>query len=293
MQLIDGKKVAHHIREQIKQEVNQRREQGKKTPHLAAILVGNNPASEIYIHYKIKACEEVGFSSSLIRLSAQVSEAQLLEEIAKLNENPQIDGYIVQLPLPSHIAEDKVILSIDPDKDVDGFHPINIGRMVLGQKGFLPATPFGVLKMLEYYEIPTAGKHAVVLGRSHIVGTPMSILLSRKHPQGNASVTLLHSRSQHIEKTLQEADIVVAALGMPEFVRGSMLKKGAVVIDVGTTRVEDASKKSGYALKGDVHFDEAAEKAAFLTPVPGGVGPMTITGLLLNTLEAVKNKDNK
>jgi methylenetetrahydrofolate dehydrogenase (NADP+)/methenyltetrahydrofolate cyclohydrolase len=286
MQLLDGKLVSAAIKERIKKSVAGLRENGKKTPHLAAILVGNNGASETYVAAKVRDCEEVGFDSTLLRLDEKVSEQNLLNHISVLNDDPFIDGILVQLPLPAHIREELVISRISPDKDVDGFHPVSMGKMVAGLPTFIPATPYGIMLMLEHYAIPTSGKSAVILGRSHIVGTPMSILLSRNSPYGNCTVTLCHSRSQHVEDICRQADIVVAALGKPEFVTASMIKDGAVVIDVGITRLADSSKKSGYRLAGDVKFDEVAPKCSFITPVPGGVGPMTRAALLQNTYQA-------
>ena len=286
MQIMDGKLVAQAIKDQIKESVIEIKAKGKRSPHLAAILVGNNGASETYVASKVKDCEEVGFDSTLLRLDESVSEKNLLDHITLLNEDPDIDGILVQLPLPSHIREELVINTIDPSKDVDGFHPMSIGRMVNGLPTFIPATPYGIMLMLEHYQIPTSGKRAVVLGRSHIVGTPMSVLLSRNTPRGNCTVTLCHSRTKDIPDICREADIIVAALGIPGFVKGDMVKEGAVVIDVGITRVADASKKSGYRLLGDVQFDEVAPRCSYITPVPGGVGPMTRAALLKNTLNA-------
>jgi methylenetetrahydrofolate dehydrogenase (NADP+)/methenyltetrahydrofolate cyclohydrolase len=286
MQLLDGKVVSAAIKERIRQSVAGLRENGKKRPHLAAILVGNNGASETYVAAKVRDCEEVGFDSTLLRLDESVSEQNLLNHIGVLNDDPFIDGILVQLPLPSHIREQLVISRISPDKDVDGFHPVSIGKMVAGLPTFIPATPYGIMLMLEHYAIQTTGKNAVILGRSHIVGTPMSILLSRNSPYGNCTVTLCHSRSRHVEDICRQADIVVAALGKPEFVTASMVREGAVVIDVGITRLADSSKKSGYRLAGDVKFDEVAPKCSFITPVPGGVGPMTRAALLQNTFQA-------
>jgi methylenetetrahydrofolate dehydrogenase (NADP+)/methenyltetrahydrofolate cyclohydrolase len=251
---------------------------------LVAILVGNNGASETYVANKVKSCEQLGFDSTLLRFDPSISEEDLLNEVKKINDNPNLDGLIVQLPLPKHINPDKVMETIDPKKDVDGFHPINIGRMAKGLPAFISATPQGVLELLEYYKIETSGKHCVVVGRSQIVGLPMSILMQRNHPYGNATVTLTHSRTKNLPEVCASADILIAALGIPEFITGEFIKPGAVVIDVGLTRVEDSTKKSGFALKGDVKFDEAVEKAGYITPVPKGVGPMTIISLMKNTL---------
>ena len=286
MQLIDGKKIAEQIQTEIALTVAQRKEKGQKTPHLAAILVGSDGGSLTYVTAKVKACEKIGFGSTLIHLPESTSEAELLEEVEKLNQNPEIDGFIVQLPLPKHISEHKVTLAIRPEKDVDGFHPTNLGKMVLNQDTFISATPFGILQLLDRYGISTQGKHCVVLGRSHIVGMPMSILLAQNNRFGNATVTLTHSRTADLKAETLRADILIVAIGKPEFLTADMVKEGAVVIDVGTTRVADTSKKTGFSLKGDVKFDEVAPKCSFITPVPGGVGPMTITALLMNTLKA-------
>lgn len=285
MQLLNGNEVSKHIRTQIKAEVEQLKAAGKKTPHLAAILVGTDGASQTYVAAKAKDCEEVGFDSTVLRFDAAISEADLLNEVMKINNNPDIDGLIVQLPLPKHIDTNKVTQTIDWRKDVDGFHPMNVGLMFKGLPCYLPATPMGVIKLLEHYQIETTGKHCVVIGRSDIVGKPMSALMLQK----NCTVTVCHSKTQDIENVIKGADIVIAALGIPNFVTAQMVKEGAVVVDVGITRVEDPTAKSGYRLKGDVKFDEVAEKASWITPVPGGVGPMTRVGLLLNTLNAVKN----
>lgn len=291
MQLLDGLSVSKTIKLELKEQVEKRKSENKKNPHLAAVLVGNNGASQTYVNAKVKACNEVGFDSTLIHLPEDISEHDLLFEIEKLNLNPDIDGYIVQLPLPQHINEKKILLAIDPMKDVDGFHPENVGRMMLNMKTFLPATPMGIITLLERNKIETSGKHAVVLGRSHIVGLPISILLQRNHPFGNCTVTLCHSKTQNIEEICKSADIIIAAVGIPEFLRGNMVKDGAVVVDVGITRVEDTSKKSGYRLLGDVHFEEVSPKCSFITPVPGGVGPMTIVSLMQNTLASVERKE--
>ncbi|WP_235296036.1 bifunctional methylenetetrahydrofolate dehydrogenase/methenyltetrahydrofolate cyclohydrolase FolD [Portibacter marinus] len=290
MKIIDGKQLAQTIKNEIKEEVDQIRAEGGNIPHLAAVLVGDNPASRSYVRNKVRSCEFVGFESTLIQKDAGISEEELLEIIDELNENEDIDGFIVQLPLPDHIDETKVTLAIDPKKDVDGFHPVNFGRMAQGLDCFLPATPYGILQMLERYKIDTSGKHCVVIGRSNIVGTPMSILLSRKANPGNCTVTLTHSRTKDLGAEILRADIIVAAIGIPNFVGSDMVKEGAVVIDVGINRVEDETRKSGYRLVGDVDFDAVADKASYITPVPGGVGPMTVTSLLMNTLKASRLK---
>lgn len=288
MKLIDGKLVSAQIKAQIAQEVALLKKEGKKAPHLAAILVGEDGASQTYVASKVRFCGEVGYDSTLIQKPADLSEAELLALVESLNRNAEIDGFIVQLPLPAHISTEKVLLAIDPKKDVDGFHPENVGRMLLGLPCYLPATPFGILKLLEYYQIPTAGKHCVVVGRSPIVGSPMSVLLSRNAPFGNATVTLTHSKTVDLTALTRQADILIVALGKPEFITAEMVKEGAVVIDVGTTRVADARKKSGFSLKGDVKFDEVAPKCSYISPVPGGVGLLTVTALMLNTLQAAK-----
>lgn len=290
MQILDGKVVSQAVKDDVKQQTIILKNEGKKIPHLVAVLAGSNGASETYVASKIKSCEEVGFTSTLVRLPADVSEAALIEEVIKLNEDEDIDGILVQLPLPKHIDESKIINLINPDKDVDGFHPVSIGKMVQGLDTFIPATPYGIMLLLEYYKIETAGKNAVVIGRSNIVGRPMSILLSQNTNPGNCTVTLCHSRTQNLEKICAEADIIVAALGIPGFLTAEMVKDGAVVIDVGITRVADETKKSGFALKGDVDFENAAPKSSYITPVPGGVGLMTIAALLKNTLKASANK---
>ncbi|MEZ5002307.1 MAG: tetrahydrofolate dehydrogenase/cyclohydrolase catalytic domain-containing protein [Chitinophagales bacterium] len=290
MRLLDGKAVSNTIKEEIAEEVSKMVNAGQKAPHLAAILVGNDGASETYVASKVRSCEKAGFKSTLIRLPDDISEEALLEEIEKLNANDDIDGFICQLPLPKHINEQKITLAIDHKKDVDGFHPINVGRMVQNIPSYLPATPFGILQLLERYDIETAGKKCVVLGRSNIVGMPISILLARKAYPGNCTVTLCHSRTKDIATELRAADIIIAALGIPEFVTADMVKQGAVVIDVGISRVPDATAKRGYVIKGDVNFDDVAPKSSYITPVPGGVGPMTVTSLLLNTLKAAKKE---
>lgn len=284
MQILNGNEVSKALREEIKQEVIALKNAGKKTPHLAAILVGTDGASMTYVGAKEKDCKEVGFDSTVLRFDASISEEELLAEVEKINQNASIDGLIVQLPLPKHINEKKITEAISYKKDVDGFHPMNVGLMFKGLPCFLPATPFGIVKLLEHYNIETSGKHCVVIGRSDIVGKPMSALMLQK----NCTVTVCHSRTVNIEEHIKRADIVIAAVGIPEYVKGSMIKDGAVVIDVGITRVEDATAKNGYRLKGDVDYHSCAERASYITPVPGGVGPMTRVGLLLNTLNAVK-----
>jgi len=286
MILLDGKVASAAVKESIKQETAVLLANGKRAPHLAAILVGNNGASETYVASKVKNCEEVGFVSSLIRFDSDVEEEILLKEIIKLNNDASVDGILVQLPLPKHISEAKVIETITPNKDVDGFHPINAGKLVQGLPSFIPATPYGIMLMLEHYNIQTKGKHAVVIGRSNIVGRPMSILLSSNLPYGNCTVTICHSHTPNLHELCLQGDIVVAALGRPGFVKAEMVKDGAVIIDVGITRVTDETAKKGFRIKGDVAFDEVAPKAAAITPVPGGVGLMTIAGLLKNTLQA-------
>ena len=264
--------------------------EGKKIPHLAAVLVGNNGASETYVAAKVKACAEIGFKSTLLRLEESVSESKLLSVIEDLNKDMEVDGILVQLPLPKHISDERVILAIEPSKDVDGFHPINVGKLVLGKPGFISATPYGIMLLLEHYKIKTAGKQAAVVGRSNIVGRPMSILLSANSNTGNCTVTLCHSHTHNLKEICANSDIIVAALGKPEFVKAYMVKEGAVVIDVGITRIPDPSKKSGFALKGDVAFAEVSPRCSFITPVPGGVGPMTIAALMKNTFTALKRK---
>jgi methylenetetrahydrofolate dehydrogenase (NADP+)/methenyltetrahydrofolate cyclohydrolase len=286
--LIDGKQTAEEIKVEIAAEVSQRQAAGLKVPHLAAILVGHDGGSETYVRNKVLACERVGFDSTLLRYEDDITEAELLAKVGELNQDDRIDGFIVQLPLPKHIDPNKVIEAIRPEKDVDGFHPMNIGRMVAGLPALLPATPSGIVELLRRYQLVTDGKHCVVIGRSNIVGTPVSILLAKNLEPGNCTVTLCHSRTQNLAEITRTADILVAALGRPGFVTADMVSPGAVVIDVGTTRVEDATKKAGWALRGDVSFDEVAPKTSYITPVPGGVGPMTIAMLLLNTLRAAK-----
>ncbi|RTL59938.1 MAG: bifunctional 5,10-methylene-tetrahydrofolate dehydrogenase/5,10-methylene-tetrahydrofolate cyclohydrolase [Sphingobacteriales bacterium] len=286
MQILDGKITSQAIKDIIKGKVAALSAQGKRTPHLAAILVGNNGASETYVASKVKTCAEIGFESTLKRFPETINEAELLQVIDELNNDDAVDGILVQLPLPKHISEDKVIEAINPDKDVDGFHPVTTGRMVAGLPSFIPATPYGILLMLEHYKIETKGLHAVVIGRSNIVGKPMSILLSRNTYPGNCTVTTCHSATKNLKEMCLQADIIVAALGRPEFVKADMVKDGAIVIDVGITRVADATKKSGFAIKGDVAFNEVAPKCSYITPVPGGVGLMTIAGLMMNTYNA-------
>lgn len=286
MQILDGKKASQAIRDELKIEVAQLAIEGKKVPHLAAILVGTNGASETYVAAKVKACEEVGFKSTLIRMEEEITENKLLETIEGLNNDPDVDGILVQLPLPKHITEQKVIDTIEPDKDVDGFHPVNVGKMVQGLPTFIPATPHGIMLLLEHYKIDTKGKHAVVIGRSNIVGRPMSVLLSGNTNPGNCTVTICHSQTKDLKAFCLQADIIVAALGRPEFVTADMVKEGAIVIDVGITRVEDSTRKSGFKLKGDVQFESVAPKSSWITPVPGGVGPMTIAALMKNTFRS-------
>ena len=288
MQILDGTAVAAHIKGQLKQEVAEMKAKGGKTPHLAAILVGNDPASEAYVGSKVKTCEELGFDSTLLRVEADITEKFLLEQVNKLNRDNAVDGILVQLPLPKHISPDVVINNIDPNKDVDGFHPISQGKMLLGQPSFLPATPYGILMMLEHYHIDTVGKHCVMIGRSNIVGTPMTILMSRNANPGNCTVTMCHSKTKNLAEMVKQADIVVAAIGRPRFVTADMVKDGAIVIDVGINRIEDSTRKSGSRLVGDVDFDNVAPKCSYITPVPKGVGPMTICGLMKNTLLAAQ-----
>ncbi|MEQ8908852.1 MAG: tetrahydrofolate dehydrogenase/cyclohydrolase catalytic domain-containing protein [Vicingaceae bacterium] len=290
MQILDGKKSSAAIKEEIAEEIEALKKKGAKIPHLAAILVGSNGASITYVNAKVKACEKVGMESTLIRMSDTVSETELLEKVEELNQEKSIDGFIVQLPLPKHINEKKVTEAIDPKKDVDGFHPWNVGKMMLNLPTFLPATPFGIMQLIERYNIETTGKHCVVVGRSSIVGTPIANLMSRNAYPGNCTVTLTHSRTVNLNEICRTADILVVALGKPEFITADMVKEGVVIFDVGITRKPDKSKKSGYKLFGDVKFDEVSEKAAFITPVPGGVGPMTIVSLLKNTILAAKGK---
>lgn len=291
MNILDGQLVSRAIKDELKIKVAQLIAEGKKVPHLAAVLVGSNGASETYVGSKVKTCEEIGFGSTLIRLDEDISEFKLLATIEDLNNDPDIDGILVQLPLPKHISDEKVINTILPSKDVDGFHPVSVGKMVQGLPTFVPATPHGIMLMLEHYKIDTKGKHAVVIGRSNIVGRPMSILLSANTNPGNCTVTICHSHTKNLAELCREADIIVAALGRPEFVTADMVKDGAVVIDVGITRVPDATKKRGYAIKGDVQFDTVSPKCSYITPVPGGVGPMTIAALMKNTYRACIDKN--
>jgi methylenetetrahydrofolate dehydrogenase (NADP+)/methenyltetrahydrofolate cyclohydrolase len=288
MQLIDGKATANAIKEEIATEVSTMVGQGKRPPHLAAVLVGHDGGSETYVAYKIKDCEQVGFKSSLVRYEDDVTEEELLGRIAALNADSDLDGFIVQLPLPAHISEQKIIEAIDPAKDVDGFHPVNVGRTVIGLPSFVSATPYGIVELIKRYNIETSGKNCVIVGRSNIVGRPLSVLMSQKAI--NATVTVAHSRTKNLKEVCAGADILVAALGSPEFIKEDMVKEGAVVIDVGTTRVESSETKSGFRLKGDVDFEQVAPKCSFITPVPGGVGPMTRVSLLLNTLKSAKNR---
>ena len=286
MQLLEGKVASSAIKEDLKTKIQVLLAQGKKIPHLAAILVGSDPASETYVASKVRNCKEIGITSSLFKYESSLSESELLEKISELNKDPEIDGILVQVPLPPHISEKKVINTIIPEKDVDGFHPVNIGKMVLGFPSFISATPYGILLMLRHYKIDTNGKHVVIIGRSNTVGTPLSILLSRNNDMGNATVTLCHSRTKNLASIARQADILIAAIGKPKFVTADMVKENAVVIDVGINRVKDDSKKSGFALKGDVDFENVAPKTSFITPVPGGVGLMTIAALLMNTYKA-------
>jgi methylenetetrahydrofolate dehydrogenase (NADP+) / methenyltetrahydrofolate cyclohydrolase len=286
MQILNGKEASQAIKDSLKIEMAQMAVNGKAVPHLVAILIGNNGASETYVASKVKACQEVGFKSTLIRLEEDISSLKLLDMIMDLNRDPEVHGILVQLPLPKHISEEEVINTIDPNKDIDGFHPNNIGRMILGHPTFIPATPYGIMLLLEHYKIETKGKHAVVIGRSNIVGRPMSILLSENREQGNCTVTICHSHTKNIKELCQSADIIIAALGRPNFVTADMVKEGAVIIDVGITRVADNTKKSGYRIAGDVDFENVAPKCSFITPVPGGVGPMTIAALMKNTFKA-------
>lgn len=290
MQLLDGKQTAAAIRVELAKAVKSRKEQGKKIPHLAAILVGNDGGSLTYVNAKVKSCEDIGFESTLIRYDDSITEQALLDKIHELNEDPNIDGFIVQLPLPKHIDELKVTQAVSPLKDVDGFHPENLGKMVLNLPAFLPATPAGIIELIKRNGIETSGKHCVVIGRSNIVGSPMSILLARNENPGNCTVTLTHSRTKNLTEICLQADIIIAAIGRPGFVTAEMVKQGAVVVDVGTTRVQDTTRERGWRLCGDVDFENVAPKCSFITPVPGGVGPMTIASLMINTLKAVELK---
>ena len=291
MKILDGKKLSNTLKEEIKKEVSERLIQKKKQPHLAAVIVGDDGASLTYVGSKVRSCKQVGFLSTLIQLKSTISEKKLLNQINILNKNPDIDGFIVQLPLPKHISEDRVLLSIDPKKDVDGFHPTNFGRMALELPSFIPATPFGIIEMIKRYNIKTSGKNCLVIGRSNIVGRPISILMSQKKSYGNATVTTAHSKTKNLIKLTLNADIIISALGIPEFLKANMVKKNVVIIDVGITRVMDNTNPRGYTIKGDVDFTNVLKKAGFITPVPGGVGPMTIAMLLKNTLIACQRKD--
>ncbi len=286
MEILDGKKVSNQIKDEIAVEVAQMKERGEKVPHLAAVLVGNDGASLTYVGSKVRSCKKIGFESTLIHLSEDTTEDELLQQVSDLNANPDIDGYIVQLPLPKHIDELKVLMAVDPDKDVDGFHPTNFGKMALDMKSFIPATPFGIMELLRRYNVETEGKHTVVIGRSHIVGRPISILMSQKGKAANSTVTLTHSRTKDIKELTLQADIIVSALGVPNFLKADMVKEDVVVIDVGITRVPDETRERGYYITGDVDFEGVSKKASHITPVPGGVGPMTIAMLLQNTLLA-------
>lgn len=289
MQLLDGKLASQAIKDDLKIKVEELKKQGNKVPHLAAVLVGNNGASETYVASKVKSCEEIDFKSTLLHLEDSISEAELLEVIHKLNYDNDVDGILMQLPMPKHISEEKIINLIDPAKDVDGFHPVSVGKMVLGSETFISATPYGILLLLQHYKIETKGKHAVVIGRSNIVGRPISILLSRNDDTGNCTVTLCHSHTKNLKEICLQADIIIAALGKPGFLKADMVKQDVVIIDVGITRVSDASKKSGYTLKGDVDFENVSSMCSYITPVPGGVGPMTIAALLMNTYKSCLN----
>ena len=292
MELLDGKKISQQIKDEIKHTVSIRNKKGLRIPHLAAVLVGNDGASLTYVGSKVKSCDQVGFKSSLIQFKDSISEKYLLLKIKELNNDDTLDGYIVQLPLPKHINEEKILLAIDPKKDVDGFHPTNFGRMALEMESFLPATPSGIMEMLKRYKLDISGKHCVVIGRSHIVGRPISILMSQKGDPGNATVTLAHSRTKNLEQITQKADIIISALGIPNFLKGNMVKKGVIIIDVGITRVTNENNPKGYVIKGDVDFEDVSKKSSFITPVPGGVGPMTIAMLLRNTLISCERKDS-
>tara|TARA_B110000003_G_scaffold233634_1_gene236959 strand:+ start:1651 stop:2526 length:876 start_codon:yes stop_codon:yes gene_type:complete len=290
MILLDGKKTSSDIKDEITLEVTKLKKRGEKTPHLAAVIVGEDGASKTYVGAKVKACNRVGFKSTLLELPQETSQEELLTQINNLNNNDEIDGFIVQLPLPKHIDEQIILMAVNPDKDVDGFHPTNVGKMALNLPTFISATPFGILELLDRYHVETSGKQVVVIGRSHIVGSPMSILLSQKRKVGNATVTITHSRTKNLKKITLQADIIIAAIGIPEFLKADMVKDNVTVIDVGITRVEDLTKKNGYRLLGDVDFEDVSKKSAYITPVPGGVGPMTIAMLLKNTLIASKKR---
>ena len=293
MEILDGKKISNDIKAEIKAEVDQMKERGEKVPHLAAVLVGNDGASLTYVGSKVRSCQRIGFESTLVQMPSTTSEIELLKKIEELNQDDDIDGFIVQLPLPPQIDTQKVLMAVDPDKDVDGFHPMNFGKMALDMSTFIPATPFGILELLERYKVDTKGKHTVVIGRSHIVGRPMSILMGRKGWPGNSTVTLTHSHTKNITQIISQADIVISALGVPKFLKAEMVKDDAVVIDVGITRVPDESKEKGYYITGDVDFENVSKKASYITPVPGGVGPMTIAMLLKNTLLARERHRSK
>lgn len=293
MIILDGKKISNEIKEEITVEVAAMKERGEKVPHLAAVLVGNDGASLTYVGSKVRSCKKIGLESTLIHLPEETTEKTLLQKVQELNDDADIDGYIVQLPLPKHIDEQKVLMAVDPDKDVDGFHPVNFGKMALDMETFISATPYGIMELLRRYKVDTEGKHAVVIGRSHIVGRPMSILLSQKREAANCTVTLTHSRTKNMKELTLQADIIVSALGVPHFLKADMVKEGAVIIDVGITRVPDDSKERGYYLTGDVDFENVSKKASYITPVPGGVGPMTIAMLLKNTLLARERHRNK
>ena len=287
MEIIDGKKISNQIKEEIKVEVDSLKALGKKIPHLAAVIVGEDGASLTYVGSKVRSCKQVGFNSTLVKLAESITENELLDEIYKLNNNDSIDGFIVQLPLPKHIDEQKILLAIDPNKDVDGFHPTNFGKMALNMRTFIPATPYGIIELIKRYGIETSGKHTVVIGRSHIVGRPISILMNNKGQGGDSTVTVVHSKTKNIEFYTKNADILVSALGIPEYVKEHMVKNNVIIIDVGITRVKDHKTEKGYVIKGDVDFDSVSKKASYITPVPGGVGPMTIAMLLKNTLLSV------
>jgi len=292
MKILDGKKTGNDIKSEIADQVLQLKKSGKRPPHLAAVLVGNDGASLTYVGSKVRSCERIGYESTLIKLPEETTEQTLLNQIQELNTNPAIDGFIVQLPLPAHIDEEKILMAVDPKKDVDGFHPTNFGKMALDMETFIPATPFGIMELIRRYDLDTSGKHAVIIGRSHIVGRPMSILLSRKSSPGNATVTLTHSRTKNLSEITKQADIVVSALGVPNFLKANMVKQGAIVIDVGITRVPDETHPKGYVITGDVDFEAVRHKASYITPVPGGVGPMTIAMLLQNTFLAYSRHAN-
>ncbi|USD25970.1 bifunctional methylenetetrahydrofolate dehydrogenase/methenyltetrahydrofolate cyclohydrolase FolD [Flagellimonas marinaquae] len=293
MKILDGKKVSNQIKEEITVEVAKMKQQGEKVPHLAAVLVGNDGASLTYVGSKVRSCKKIGFESTLIHLPEETTEEELLKQVDQLNNDPNIDGYIVQLPLPEHIDEEKVLMAVDPDKDVDGFHPTNFGKMALDMETFVSATPFGIMELLKRYQVETEGKHTVVIGRSHIVGRPISILMSQKGSPGNSTVTLAHSRTKNLKELTLQADIVISALGVPKFLKADMVKEGVTIIDVGITRVPDNTYEKGYYITGDVDFENVSKKASYITPVPGGVGPMTIAMLLKNTLLARERHNTK